>query len=189
VTWEIWFDPDCAPVLIPSSDGEREQVRKILEATKQKADTDSGCLEAKETHNKPNAWNPLHVNNFRQPLKRENNIIRMKQTKTIEFSAERMVGDWWAITVFGRLDGRSGPRGLQSSSDKTGIGLSEKLAWVNYDIVRRVLVSEKWRNTEMGVAIRKAQGAAPKHDGWPSFAADIIEQAVEVYPTIRTDLD
>lgn len=35
MTWEIWFDPDCAPVLIPSSDGEREQVRKILEAIRE----------------------------------------------------------------------------------------------------------------------------------------------------------
>ena len=81
------------------------------------------------------------------------------------------------------------PTSPVSFGSNKGRGRSEKLAWVNYDIVRRVLVSEKWRNTEMGVAIRKAQGAAPKHDGWPSFAADIMEQAVEVYPTIRTDLD
>ncbi len=40
MTWEIWFDPDCAPVLIPSSDGEREQVRKILEAIREEPGAD-----------------------------------------------------------------------------------------------------------------------------------------------------
>lgn len=114
----------------------------------------------------------------------------MERTKGIEFSAERMIGDWWAITEFGKLDGRSGPRGLQASSDRTGTGLSEKVANVNYQIVRRELLTDKWKDSDMGKAIRDAHGSPPKnHDRWPAFAADIIETAVEVYPTIRTEFE
>lgn len=115
----------------------------------------------------------------------------MERTKGIEFSAERMIGDWWAITEFGKLDGRSGPRGLQASSDRSNQGVfHERLAQVNYQIVHRELLTDKWKDSGMGKAIREAHGSPPKsHDRWPAFAADIIETAVEVYPTIRTEFE